>query len=438
MISATGSREGHLRHWPVLRWRTRPAELILLGAAAALAVACQVALALASGAAATSELSPAVALVASFMALHLVLSWRGSRADQVILPTLLALMSVGLAFAQRLAPALATRHFAWLILGVAVAGFFAVGPIGLRLLRRYRYTWAIIGVVLVAATLVLGRGPAPDAPRLWLGVGRWQFQPSEVLKLLLVVFLAGYLADRGALLRGTSTRLGRVRVPPVPYLAPLAVMLGASLVLLAAQRDLGAALLLYAIGVGMLYLASGKGSYVVAGLVAFAIGAWALQGHVDVVRVRTAVWRDPWADASGAGYQLVQSTMALGAGGVLGTGLGEGQPTAIPAVHTDFVYAAVVEELGLAGSSALLGLYAVLYIRGWMVAMRARDAYAGYLSAGLTMALWIQTVVIVGGILRLFPITGITLPFLAYGGTSMITSSAAAGLLVRVSGGGTR
>jgi cell division protein FtsW (lipid II flippase) len=254
-----------------------------------------------------------------------------------------------------------------------------------------------------------------------------------VLKVLVVVYLAGYLADRREVLGEAVTRLGPLRLPPLPYLAPLGIILGGALAVLAVQRDLGAALLLYAIGLGMLYLASGRITYVVLGAVGFLLGAYALHAALGIVQVRTAIWLDPWADPSGFGHQIIQALEALAAGGVTGTGLGLGMSRAIPVVHTDFVYAALVEELGLAGSAAVLAVYGILFWRGFRVAMTAGSTFPVLLSGGLVLALVVQTFVIVGGIVRLIPMTGITLPFLAHGGSSLVMSAVMVGLVARIS-----
>lgn len=382
-----------------------------------------------------ADLAMPLTLIGAFFLVHLSLTYTGSRSDQVVLPLLLTLMGLGLALNLRLAPNMAGRQFRWLILGTLVFATVYHVPLDLkRLLRRYRYTWAIVGIGLVGTTLVAGKSLAEGGPRLWLGLGSHVFQPSEVLKLLLVVFLAGYLSDKRELLSEAATRIGRVRLPPLPYLAPLGIMLGVSLALLAVQRDLGAALLLFAISLAMLYLASSRLDYVLAGLTAFAAGAYLLHNRIAIVANRVAIWRDPWQDAQGDGFQLVQSLMALSGGGLMGTGLGFGSPVDIPAVHTDFVYAAVVEELGLAGAAAVLCVYAVLTLRGFRIAVRAASAFERLLVAGLTFALAVQTLIIVGGVVKLIPLTGITLPFLSYGGTSMVVSAASVALIMRVDG----
>jgi cell division protein FtsW (lipid II flippase) len=379
-------------------------------------------------------------LALGFLLLHAgFVVWGGPR-DPVLLPTVAALMGLGLALVQRLAvgleaPAYAGRHWLWLLLALATIGAVAHWPFDLGLLRRYRYSVLLAGLGLVAATLVAGHATAPGGPRLWLGLGGFSFQPSEVLKLLLVVFLAAYLADKQELLAATRTRLGPVSLPPVPYLAPLLILLGLSLGLLFVQRDLGAALLLFVIALGLLYVASGRLDVVAIGLGGFALGAWLLHERLAIVQTRAAIWLDPWAEPQGAGYQVIQALLAIGAGGVLGTGLGFGEPTAIPAVHTDFVYAALAEELGLAGATAVLGLVLVLVLRGFRIALEATDAFERLLAAGLSFAFAVQTFLIVGGVLKVIPLTGITLPFLSYGGTSLVTSAVAVGLLLRIGRG---
>ena len=373
-------------------------------------------------------------LIAVYVLVHLSLVWRGSLADQVILPLILALTGVSLAMNLRLAPALATRQWLWVTAAGLLVGVVMHAPVDeRRLLKRYRYSWAAAGIVTVAVTLLAGRSSEAGGPRLWLGVGPLAFQPSELLKLPLVVFLAGYLAERRELLADAATRLGPLRLLPLPYLAPLGVILGLSLLLLAAQGDLGAALLLFAIALGMLYLASSRLGYVAAGLVLFGMGAYIFKGFTAVAQTRVAIWLDPWSRASAEGFQVVQALMALAAGGVFGTGIGHGSPTDIPAVHTDFIYAALVEETGLAGSAAILALYALLVLRGFRIAIHAHDTFTRLLAAGLTFAIAIQTIIIVGGVVKLIPLTGITLPFMSYGGSSMVVSAVSAGLLLRAS-----
>jgi len=419
---------------PAVALRPRLAELalLILAALASLVAAGTVALRAPEGPA-LQDLLPTGLAIAAALAIHAGLVARRRDEDPILLPTALLLVGVGIALSQRLAPALAARQAAFAVLAMAALGACALAPLPLHALQRYRYSAAALGLGLVAATLAFGRAAEAGGPRLWLGVGEASFQPAEALKLLQVVAMAGYLADRRAVLAGAGTRLGPLRLPSLAYAAPLAVMLGLSLLLLAVQRDLGAALLLYAIALALLYAASGRLGYVAFGAAAFVAGAAAMHRVVGIVQARTAIWLDPWSDPSGLGFQPVQAHLAMAAGGVLGRGLGGGMPGAIPAVHTDFVYAAIVEELGVAGAAAVLLLYGLVVLRGLRAAATATDPFAALLAAGLSLALGLQAAIIVAGNLRLMPLTGITLPLLAHGGTSLVASGASIGLVLRLS-----
>jgi cell division protein FtsW (lipid II flippase) len=421
-----------------MRPRARPLEALLLLLAGGITLAAALPLQLASGDGVTvPAVAAAAALFVAFGLLHVLLTMRGRGEDPVLIPLCLALMGIGLAFARRLAPGLAERQQLFVFAGVAVIAAAVWLPGELRRLRHYRYSAAAAGVVLVGLTFVFGRSAVGGGPRLWLGIGPIGFQPAEALKPLLVLFLAGYLGERRELLGVGGPRVGPMRFP-VAYLAPLGLVVGAALALLAAQGDLGAALLLVTVALGMWYLAVGRGDLLLVALLLFAIGAWWMHGHVPIVQARTALWLDPWSDPQGGGFQLVQAVMAMSAGGILGSGLGFGQPTAIPAVHTDFVYAAIVEEMGMAGAAAVLAMYGLLLVRGLRVAARCEDPFKALLAAGLTFALFAQALLIVAGDVRLMPLTGITLPFVAHGGSSMLVSAASVGLVLRISGSSSR
>lgn len=415
----------------------RGTELTLLACASCSAVVAAAPMPLAAtGRVVVADLLPALALVGVFGALHALLSLRGRGEDELVAPLVMFPLGLSLALSRHLAPDLADRQLAWTILAVGAMAIVAVAPFDPRLLRRYRYSWAIAGILLVAVTLVAGRPGPLGGPRLWVSFFGLSFQPSEALKLLLVVFLAGYLSERRELIAERRRLLGPMSAPPLAYLAPLGVVLGGSLALLAVQGDLGAALLLFAIALTMIYLASGRASDAALGLGAFGLGAIALHRAIPIVQIRTSIWLDPWADAHGLGYQSIQALMTIAAGGFIGTGLGAGLGAeSLPAVHTDFVYAAIAEELGLAGASAVLAASALLALRGLRIALLATTPFARLLAAGLASALAIQTLIIVGGTLRLIPLTGITLPFLSHGGSSMLVSAVSAGLLLRISSG---
>lgn len=414
----------------------RPLELFLLLPGWLFLAVAQLQVALADEARATlADLVPALAFALGLLFAHLALSLAGFRGDQLLLPLVAMGAAVGLAFIHRVAsPDLALRQSIWFSLGLAaMLGTMALAR-DLSWLRRYRYSWAVAGLLVMAATLVLGQGSSPGGPRLWINFGLFQFQPSEIFKVLLVVFFAVYLDDYREILARGRTRVGPLTLPPLPHLLPMTAMLGLSLVLLVVQRDLGAALLYLAVFLAMLYLGSGQVLYVLAGGAGFAVIAYGAARWVEIVQTRVAIWLDPFADPSASGYQVVQALIALAAGGVLGQGLGQGLPTVIPAVHTDFVLAGVGEELGLVGSLGVVTLYMLMVGRGLHIAVEAPTGFLQLLAGGLTAALAIQTLVIMGGNLRLLPLTGITLPFMSYGGSSMLTNFVAVGLLLRISG----
>jgi cell division protein FtsW (lipid II flippase) len=376
---------------------------------------------------------PALLFAVAVLAIHLLLVWRWPSADQLLLPLTTMLAAIGLLMVGRLEPALYGRQAVWIAVGaVALAGVLTLLP-SVDWLARYKYTWAAAGSLLVLTTFVLGVDLNESGMRLWIGAGGVYFQPSELYKVILVIFLAAYLAERRELIALTGWRVGPLRLPPVPYLLPMLVVWLLSLGLVVVQRDLGAALLFFGVFLALLYVATARLDYVAAGLGTFALGAalaYQLFGHV---RDRVAVWLDPFADAQGRGYQIVQALYALASGGVLGAGLGYGYPEYIPAVHTDFAIAAIGEELGLLGSLGVVALYLLLVYRGFRVALRAPDAYLQLLAVGLTTVLGLQALVILGGTTRLIPLTGVTLPFISYGGSSLLVNFAIIGLLLRIS-----
>lgn len=377
---------------------------------------------------------PALAFAAALVLVYLVLVAANFRGDQVLLPVTAALVALGMVMVRRLAPGAADRQLMWLLLGLATMVGVVLFLGDLSVLRRYRYVWALGGLLLVAATLALGQDTGGTGARLWLGAGGYYFQPSELLKILLVVYLASYLAENQAILAAGAYHVGPFRLPPLPHLAPLVVMWGVSMLLLVAQRDLGAAMLFFGIYLGMLYMASGQIGYTLAGLIPFGVGAWLAVKTIPYVAARVAVWEDPWSRAAGSGYQIVQALIAMAAGGVAGVGLGYGSPGYIPAVYTDYIVAAIGEEMGMAGVLAVVALYLVLLSRGFTIALRSRDPFDQLLAAGLSTMLALQTLIILAGCFKVIPLTGITLPFVSYGGSSLVTNFAVIGVLLRISG----
>lgn len=365
---------------------------------------------------------------------HLVLRARLSRRDPFIFPVIMLLSGWGLVLIDRLAPPFADRQTVWLAIGVAALLGIILAPGHLRWLSRYRYLWLASGLGLLALTILIGRNPSGGGPRLWLGIPDVYFQPSELLKVLLVAFLASYLADHHALLEAQTPLFGPLRVPSVRFLAPLLLMWGISVVVLVWQRDLGMATLFFAVFVTMLYLASGRIIYVLEGIVLLLVAGVLAYYAFDVVRLRVDVWLNPWPEADNRAFQIVQSLLAFAAGGVFGSGIGQGSPTYIPVVHSDFVFAAIGEEWGLVGTLTVTGCIALLVMRGMRLAVQTESrAFRSFLAAGISVTLAAQSLVIIGGVLKLIPLTGVTLPFLSYGGSSLLVSFLMSGLLLVLS-----
>lgn len=368
---------------------------------------------------------------------------RGFRGDQVLFPITATLSIIGMLMIQRLQPDLvaidenygflAQRHLMYLAVGLV--GLWLVvmlsGPLRVHnWLRRYKYTWLLLTLALQAATFFIGT--EVGGARLWIDLGPIQIQPSEISKVTLVIFLAAYLDEKRDLI-GSSWRVGRLQLPPIPYLVPMGVMWGASLLTLVALNDLGPALLFFGVFLAMLYIASGRLIYVGVGLVTFAAACWLAWTTFSRIEIRVNNWLDPFWDPYGFGYQPVQSDYALASGGLFGTGFGQGYPTFISQVQTDYILSAIGEELGLLGTLALIALYFAFVMRSYAIALRAEDGFVQLCVAGLATSLAIQTIIIIGGVTRLIPLTGITLPFISYGGSSLITNLGVVGLILYMS-----
>ena len=393
-------------------------------------------------------MSVAIAYVGLMLAAHIVLRLAGNRGDQLLLPCVAAVGGVGIVMLNRLPQELlgtdvfgahlgmATTQLLWFGVGVTAMVLVAVGFRDDRVLRHYKYSWALAGTLLLVLTFLFGR--EVNGARLWIFLGPIGFQPGEAIKIVLVVFIAGYLAEKRTLLAGASARIGPLRVPPLPYLLPMIAIFVIVMLIVVISRDLGTALLFFGIFLTMLFVATGRRSYVLLGILLFLAGsfvAYKLFGHV---RIRVDNWLDPFVDPSGAGYQTVQALYAFGRGGLFGEGLGQGLPTIsgrlpIPALPTDFIFAAIAEELGLIGAFAVLALVMVFVFRGLRIAILARDDFSSMLAVGLTVSLGLQTLIIAAGNVKLVPLTGITFPFLSYGGSSLLACFVVVGLLLAIS-----
>jgi cell division protein FtsW (lipid II flippase) len=388
-------------------------------------------------------LQPGLLFVALFAAAHLGLVLGSHRGDQLLLPVVATLGTLGLLMLSRLPQEMAGTSLPGFQLGMAATQllWFAVGLAAMvtvaylfrdeSILRHYKYTWAVAGALLMLVTLLFGR--EVNGARLWLDIGPISFQPGEFIKIVLVVFLAAYLAERRALLAGAFRRVGPIAVPPLPYLLPMLAMFAVVMLIVVVMNDLGTGLLFFGIFLTMLFVATGRRSYVLIGLLLFVAGSVVAHRLFSHVATRVDTWLDPFADPLGNGYQNLQALYAFGRGGLFGEGLGQGLTGFVPQVHTDFIFTALAEELGLIGAFAILAFALLLIFRGLRVAMRAHDDFSALLAVGLTASLGIQTLIIAAGNLKLVPLTGITFPFLSYGGSSLLASFIVIGLLMAIS-----
>ncbi len=339
--------------------------------------------------------------------------------DPYLFPVISLLSGWGLLTIWRLDADMGARQTIWL----AVSSLALVG--GLRIsgflvyLRRYKYLWLTSGLLLTGLTFLLGTYPGGNGPHLWLGCCGVYLQPSEPLKLLLIIYLAAYLADRLPV---------TFNLPQL--LPPTLILIGAALALLVFQRDLGTASLFILIYTVILYFAAQRKRILLGSLIVL-LGAGIL-GYLlfDVVRIRVDAWLNPWLDPSGRSYQIVQSLLAVASGGLLGRGPGLGSPGVVPVAHSDFIFASITEETGLLGACVLLGLYGLLIGRGFRAALRAVNNYQRYLAAGISAYLAMQGIFIIGGTLRVLPLTGVTLPYVSYGGSSLLTAYVACLILI--------
>lgn len=376
-------------------------------------------------AALTLRLAPPRALLPDWLPIALgvlALAWPALRPSGVTrddtLPALAILLSaVGLAVVARLQPDLAHKQIVWLAFSLILA--VAAGPAfqRFRVLAAYKYIWILCAIALFFALALFGQ--EVNGARLWIRLGPIQFEPVEVIKLLIVLFMASYLNDTADVIARTRPWSLRANAK---YLGPLFLGWGVSMGILVFEHDLGMALLLLATFVAILYVATRRVDLVVGASAVFGLAAWWAATHYSYVERRIAVWRDPFHDPLGAGYQAVQSLFSLANGGLFGTGYGQGRPDYIPEVATDYVYAAFGEEWGAIGSIVLLGVFLAIVLRALRVAQRQPDLYAKLLATGLAAVFGFQILIIVGGVLRLFPLTGITLPFISYGGSSLVTN----------------
>ena len=382
------------------------------------------------------SLSSAAFFVALFVVAHVLLRLRLPHADPYLLPLGGLLCAIGLTEIYRIEPDLAFRQGLWVVVGIVVFAALVLFVRDYRALDNVKYVLGLSAIALLVLPALPGIGRTINGATLWVDIGPLVFQPGELAKVLIVIFLAGYLRDNREML---SFGVGSGRLPSPKHLGPLLLIWGGAMLVLFQTRDLGGALLYFAIFLVMLYTATARWSFVAVGLGLFLLGAFALYQVIPHVQDRVEGWLDPWSDPQGETYQLVQSIYAISGGGVFGSGLGRGilvspeGESYIPFLETDFIFSAVAQELGLAGAAAVVLLYLLFAFRGFRISMLADDGFSKLLAAGLTAAVAIQAFIIIGGVTGLIPLTGITLPFVSSGGSSIVANFVVLALLLVVS-----
>lgn len=421
----------------------RNVELVLLVLAVGIALAAYAYLGLATEGRLPGDMVTYGGLLAVLTgAVHVVLRLKARYADPVILPIATAINGLGLVMIHRLdlaekrpiADSLALKQMIWTGLGIVACGVVVWVVQDHRGLARYTYTAMATGLILLLLPLLPFVGKNINGARIWIRLGPMSFQPGELAKIALAVFFAGYLVTARDSLSLVGKKFLFIQFPRARDLGPILVAWIASLLVLVFERDLGSSLLFFGLFIALLYVATERTSWIVIGLLLFGGGAftaWTLFTHVQV---RVAIWLHPFDPANtDRAYQLIQGLYGMASGGLLGTGLGQGRPDIVPFAESDFIAAALGEEVGLTGIFALLLLYALLVQRGLRTAIGVRDGFGKLFAAGLAFSMALQIFVVVGGVTRVIPLTGLTMPFLAYGGSSLISNWIIVGLLLRIS-----
>jgi len=388
-------------------------------------------------------LAGALGLVA--IGVHIVLRFVAAEADPFILPVVMVLNGLGIAEIYRIDlakkftgwEAVGVRQVAWTIMAMLIAVAVLVLIRNHRVLQRYRYVAMLAGIGLLLLPMLPGIGRTVNGARLWIGIGGFSFQPGELAKIALAVFFAGYLVTARDSLSMVGRKFFGIRFPRGRDLGPILVIWAAAMVVLIFQRDLGTALLYFGLFLVMIYVATARISWVVIGLSLFIGGAVAASAALGYVRGRFAAWLDPFNpkiyESIGGSYQLVQGLFGLAHGGLVGTGLGQGRPTLVPLAESDYIIASLGEELGLVGLFAILALYLLFVSRGFRIGFAGQDDFGRLLGVGLAFVIALQAFIVIGGVTRVIPLTGLTTPFLAAGGSSLVANWMIAALLLRLS-----
>ena len=421
----------------------RTKELVLLLCSAGLLLLMLFSLELSQGRTLTGEL---LYLVGGFILVygiaHAAIGWLAPYADQLLLPVVSLLNAIGLVMLYRLGFAdgssgLASRQMIWSLVGVVLMVLTLAIVRDHKALSRYSYLLGILGLILLALPLVWPQPPNVNA-RIWIWIGPFSLQPGEFSKILLLIFFAQLLAQKRALFTVAGRRFAGLTFPRLRDLAPILMVWAIAILIMAVSNDFGPALLLFATVLGMVYFATGRASWLAIGLALVAIGGYAVYQVSSKIQERVSNFLDPFADFEGIGNQPANALIGLSWGGITGTGLGYGHPELVPVAHSDYILAALGEELGFVGIAAVLCLFGVFVTRGFRTAMQARDSYGKLLASGLALTIAIQIFVVAGGVSAMLPMTGLTTPFMSAGGSSVMANYILLGLLLRISNGANR
>ena len=384
-----------------------------------------------------TTLSAPIGLGLAFLVGHLAVRKLAPNADPAILPIVFTLSGIGIAFITRINPDLASKQVLWLFAGMIAMILVLALVKNLDKIAQYKYTLMIVGIILLLSPLLPVVGTEIYGSRIWLSIGGLSFQPGEIAKIFIVLFLAGYLSQNREMLSVFTVRVGAFHIPDMRTLLPLLIMWGLSMIVVVGEKDLGSACVFFLVFLTMLYVCTGKKSYVVFGIILTAVGLVAAYALFSHVQVRVQTWLDPFADANNTGYQLVQSIFSMADGGMFGVGIGRGMADQIPVVESDFIFACIAEEAGFLGASAVLLLFLCLAIRGLVTAARAKSDISSLIAVGATAIITVQAFMIVGGVTKLIPLTGLTLPFVSQGGSSLLAGFILVALLLRCGNEGT-
>lgn len=372
-------------------------------------------------------------IIGLFFAAHVATRFLAPEADGILLPLAGLLNGLGYVFIARLDDGLAARQAVWTFLGIGlyIATLFLVRRS--RDVEPYRYTAMLVGLALLLLPMAPVIGRTINGSRIWVRLGPINFQPGEFAKLALAVFFASYIIDKRDAFTARTWRVGPLRLPEPRHVAPLFVGWGVSLLVMVAQRDLGTSLLFFMLFLIALWVGTERVGFLFAGLALFVAGAYVSWRRFSHVQTRVEAWLDPWADPRGGSYQIVEGEFGLASGGLTGAGPGRGFPQRVPAAETDFIFSTIGEELGLFGATAILIAFVLMIGSGLRAAIGARRSFAKLLATALTGLIGVQAFIIIAGVLRVLPLTGVTLPFVSYGGSSLLANYALLALLMRIS-----